>query len=1268
MAYSDAYSDSYGTYEGAGGGGGGTVEAWRVQWSAALNNRANAPASWVSLGDSVTEGQGATSKANAWNSLTLAALRSAYPTAGVAGGLNFHPPRWYTYAPDSTWSQPATVTGTVTYDTTVGNLGYRVAVMSAGSSHTLTVTGTSVDIWYHTKSGGGSFTYQVDGGTASAAVATSGTAGVTRLQGVSLGTSGSHTVRINATGSVTYGGLTIYNGDETKGIRGFDSSHSSWTTALHLSDFATELAAIGQAGADLVTIYLGLNDTGPGVAAFQTNLTSIVSQLQGLPKVPSILIISSYCPSGFAPATWAQYRDAMQAVATARSTGFLDLAATMPQATTSGTGNYVTDGLHPNNTGHQTIANLVTPKLAPNPTVPSGTAAPTVAVVSAASGSTTRSGSTVPTVTVTAAAAGGRASAGSASSAITVTASATPLNYNFGVCIPAYSGKEGGILFASTAEMQSQINAAVAAGIGWFRTDVVMQQASYTATWDAYDWAAWDATFTYARSKGMKILACVQGQATVDGAAPSVPTTATSRSRVASFAASVATRYGPGTAYQIDAIEMYNEANTERFWPSPSMAQYGPVVAAIYPAVKAARPALPVVMGGTGGIGHVNDVNSLTWYQQLYAGGYHQYCDATALHTYSNFTTTPGQNEEAYIVPLRSLMNSNGDTAKPMWSTETGAPTGGSYGVSEATQATIIGNSWSYFRANAGAQGPLFLYTLEDFAVAGGSANAEDYFGIRRYDKSLKPAYSTVQALAAGATPVSGSAGATVAVTSSGSGARLSAGSTSSAVTVVGSASGTEPAGGIASAVVSVTTAAAGSTTRSGAGGALVGVTGSAAGSTATSGSAAATTATTSSATGGAPSGGAADSTVTVTSTASGQTVTSGSVAATVAVTSAASGQTIRAGSVVATVTVTSTATGGTAAGGQATATTTTTGSATGAAPVSGGAASTVSVTSVATGATATSGSAAAVASTSSAANGTAPVVGGLSGSAAATVAVTSAASGARLPAGTAAATVGFAGTADGVRASAGQVAQPVTVVSAATGTRVATGDSAAAVGVVGQSSGQADRQGSAVAAVTVAASASGSAPVVGAQQGSASATTSTTSAATGGRPSSGAAALVVGTSSAASGSTVRTGDGAGSVSVSGTVSGGTPTGGTAVSSVVITSGASGARQPGGTADLTVTVTSGASGGRGSAGTVVTQYVYAGTATGQAPTLAAKAGTALVGLAVNGSAVGSRPSAGAAAGAVVVRAGTVGEFRGSIEVRVRMPVPRITVRMRRQGT
>ena len=55
-------------------------------WFAALANRDNAPAKWLAIGDSITEGMGASTNINRWTQRSLTGLRNRFATTGLTGG------------------------------------------------------------------------------------------------------------------------------------------------------------------------------------------------------------------------------------------------------------------------------------------------------------------------------------------------------------------------------------------------------------------------------------------------------------------------------------------------------------------------------------------------------------------------------------------------------------------------------------------------------------------------------------------------------------------------------------------------------------------------------------------------------------------------------------------------------------------------------------------------------------------------------------------------------------------------------------------------------------------------------------------------------------------------------------------------------------------------------------------------------------------------------------------------------------------------------
>lgn len=354
------------------------------RWFTAVAGRASAPARWLAIGDSITEGQGASTRPKRWVDLVKTSVRSNY---AVGGGYGYQPAYYSVYTPDSPWGILAATTGTVTWDNWIANLGYRHATLSAGATLIYTVTGTAADLWW--ASNGGTFTWKVDGGSATA-VNTAGTYHADNKTRISLGASGSHTIYIAATtGPVYFSGIAVFDGDTTSGIQFYDSGHTGFTVANFLADTTEFPRAVAAVAPDLVTIELGLNDASAvSPATFQTNLQTLVNQLKALTTVPSILLVAAYQPApnvtgGFL-ASWPAYIGSMQAIVDADPTrvALLDLTKTMPTADTSGTGLYRTDGLHPSDSGHAAIAAAVGPLLVPNVTAtPHPEAVPPLVVV-----------------------------------------------------------------------------------------------------------------------------------------------------------------------------------------------------------------------------------------------------------------------------------------------------------------------------------------------------------------------------------------------------------------------------------------------------------------------------------------------------------------------------------------------------------------------------------------------------------------------------------------------------------------------------------------------------------------------------------------------------------------------------------------------------------------------------------------------------------------------------------------------------------------------
>jgi lysophospholipase L1-like esterase len=338
-------------------------------WNAAVADRSSAPAKWVALGDSITEGQGASARSTRWMDLTLDQLRTRHPTSGTRGGAGYLPAQFAVYAPDSTWGDWATSkSGSSQYDVTVPDLGYRAVAMQAGASRTYPFTGTGIDIWWARYEGSGDFTYSIDGG-APKTVTTTGKASTGTVTKVDDLQRGKHTVTVTAVNPFSLQGFTVYDGDRDKGIQLYDSAHSGATIATFTEDQAGFLRAMRRAGPSLITITLGGNDSQHVTPAeLGRQYQAFLEALAALPTKPSLLVIGEFTP---APAMtnnmsspWSSYLSATKKAAAAAGAAYVSMDDTFPKATYSGTGIYSTDGLHPNDKGQRRIAKLVLSALA----------------------------------------------------------------------------------------------------------------------------------------------------------------------------------------------------------------------------------------------------------------------------------------------------------------------------------------------------------------------------------------------------------------------------------------------------------------------------------------------------------------------------------------------------------------------------------------------------------------------------------------------------------------------------------------------------------------------------------------------------------------------------------------------------------------------------------------------------------------------------------------------------------------------------------------
>lgn len=316
----------------------------------------------------------------------------------------------------------------------------------------------------------------------------------------------------------------------------------------------------------------------------------------------------------------------------------------------------------------------------------------------------------------------------------------------------------GGLTYFDQNELNQYFNYLKLLGVQWVRWDInwgTVQPDNVSG----YKWDGTDRVVATAKRYGIKSLCIityapkwVADQSCNDdyGCAPADP------KAFGHFAGRVASRYKNSVSYW----EIGNEPNHSIFWkPKPDAKKYAEVLKEAYLEIKRSNPQSLVLSGGLSSTGNEPDgrISPLTFMQILYASGYNQYFDGVALHPYSyplSLKNNKGWNGWQYVFSVRQLMVTNGDSAKKIWVTEYGAPTGGpgimhdinqldftynSDYMSEAAQQEMALQVTMFYSQNIDWMGPFFWYSLEDNGTS--RDTPENFFGLLRFDGSKKPAY-----------------------------------------------------------------------------------------------------------------------------------------------------------------------------------------------------------------------------------------------------------------------------------------------------------------------------------------------------------------------------------------------------------------------------------------------------------------------------------------------------------------------------------------------
>jgi hypothetical protein len=312
----------------------------------------------------------------------------------------------------------------------------------------------------------------------------------------------------------------------------------------------------------------------------------------------------------------------------------------------------------------------------------------------------------------------------------------------FGVADPT-------LITLTAAQQATRLVAMKAVGITSVRVDANWDWVQYGGP-SKFDWTQLDQAVNSIRAAGMTadliIDGCPPWAAPTGTSGDSAPPPA-SPAQYAAWAADVATRYAPKG---VGTFEIWNEPNNAGFWqPQANAAAYTANLVAAYAAIKSVDPAAFVISGGLAPeVTDGSNIAPVDFLTAMYAHGakgsfdavgYHPYCYPALPNTYESWS---GWCQMAATSPsIRSVMSSNGDSAKQIWITEVGAPTGGPDGVGNAPQATALTQAIANAKTTSWI-GAFYIYTWQDSGTD--ESTDQDWFGLMTAGGSTKLSHTAV--------------------------------------------------------------------------------------------------------------------------------------------------------------------------------------------------------------------------------------------------------------------------------------------------------------------------------------------------------------------------------------------------------------------------------------------------------------------------------------------------------------------------------------------
>ncbi len=296
--------------------------------------------------------------------------------------------------------------------------------------------------------------------------------------------------------------------------------------------------------------------------------------------------------------------------------------------------------------------------------------------------------------------------------------------------------------YSRDSELKKAIGLMQNAGVGWIRLDFLWEDIEPKE--GEFDFAKYDNLVRLLRDKGIHILGILHYSATWASSCGEWNCAPKDNALFVNYATQVIKRYKD----QVKHWEIWNEPDSSTYWKQQdSLKSYCGLLQKVYLAAKKIDPDCKILNGGiANGLGSIN---------HLYDNGAKDYFDILNIHYFQS--PLLGKNAVKAVASYPKLaykiMARNGDGDKKIWITEIGCP-----GVKPVLGA---GNWWMGKNPNEVEQAAwvkeVYTELLQDPKVEKifwaffrdtkkHWDNGVDYFGLVRWDYSIKPSFKAYRA------------------------------------------------------------------------------------------------------------------------------------------------------------------------------------------------------------------------------------------------------------------------------------------------------------------------------------------------------------------------------------------------------------------------------------------------------------------------------------------------------------------------------------------